>query len=83
MLRTVQQALIRQEYSITHAQHALAEPLPVCGINTNVNHGLIAPLVSIYLPTAQAALTVDVVAVVQENILFLPTHLLVRIGQTV
>ena len=80
-LRTVPQALIRQELSITHALHVPAEPLPVCGIKINVNCGPIAPLVSIYLPTVQVALTVYVVAVVQENTLFLPTHLLVRIGQ--
>ena len=82
-LRTVPQALIRQELSITHVLHVPAEPSPVCGIKTNVNCGPIAPLVSIYLPTVQVALTVYVVAVVQENTLFLPTHLLVRIGQTV
>ena len=36
-----------------------------------------------YLPTAQAALTVDVVAVFQGNTLLLPMLILVRVGQTV
>ena len=81
VLRTVPQALTRQEYSITHAQHAIAEALPVCGINTDVNHGPIAPAASTSLPTAQTALTVYVVAVSWGNILYLATLIFVRIGQ--
>ena len=80
-LRTVPQALIRQELSITHALHVPAEPLPVCGIKTNVNCGPIAPLVSIYLPTARAALTVYVVAAGLGNFPHLTTPIPVRTGQ--
>ena len=39
--------------------HVPAEPSPVCGIKTNVNHDPIVPPASILLPTAQAALTVS------------------------
>ena len=80
-LRTVPQALIRQEYSITHAPRVQVEPLPVCGINTIVNHGPIALLASIFLPTAQAALTEYVIAAGPANFPHLPMPIPVRIGQ--
>eukprot|EP00942_MAST-04A_sp_MAST-4A-sp1_P007483 g7483.t1 len=80
-LRTVPQALTRQEYSITHALHVPAEPLPVCGINTDVNHGPIASAASTSLLTAQVPLTVYVVAAGWGNFPHLPTPIIARTGK--
>ena len=73
VLKTVQQASIKLERSITRAEPASQVNFLAHGINTNAKRGPIAPPASTSPRTAQAALTVFAAAAYPEHIPPAPT----------